>query len=104
MEDFDIRVSEVVHNVQCGGDIRQLATILFPIWLPVLAYIVWALVDKLESVSQFWLQPTCTMLLKLIAVDIVLLLIFFLYLVDINGACKCVELMTSVPLREKNEI
>ena len=102
MEDFDSRVSEVVRSVQCGGDSKQLATILFPIWLPVLVYIVWALVDKLESVSQFWLQPTSTMLLKLIAVNI--LLMFFLYLVDINGACKCVELLTPLPLREKNEI
>ena len=53
MEDFDSRVSKVVHSVQFGGDIKQLANILFPIWLPLLAYIVWALVDKLESVSQF---------------------------------------------------
>ena len=53
MEDFDRRVSELVHNVQDVDDVKQLVTILFPIWLPVLAYIVWALVDKLESVSQF---------------------------------------------------
>ena len=53
MEDFDSRVSELVHTVQCGGDVKQLVTLLFPIWLPVLAYIVWALVVKLESVSQF---------------------------------------------------
>ena len=53
MEDFDSGVSELVHTVQGGGDVKHLATILFPIWLPVLAYIVWALVDKLESVSQF---------------------------------------------------
>ena len=53
MEDFDSRVSELVHTVQSVGDVKQLVTILFPIWLPLLAYIVWALVDKLESVSEF---------------------------------------------------
>ena len=64
MEDFDSRVSELVHTVQSGGEVKQLVTILFPIWLPVLAYIVWALVDKLESVSQFWRQSTMDDVIK----------------------------------------
>ena len=56
MTDFDRNVSELVNDVNYSAKnpvLKLGIRFLFPIWFGMMAYIVWALVGKLESVSDY---------------------------------------------------
>ena len=56
MTDFDRNVSELVNDVNYSAKnpvLKLGIRFLFPIWFGMMAYIVWALVGKLESISDY---------------------------------------------------
>ena len=52
----DRAIAELVDQALVGPEKawqRQLATALMPVWLGMMAYIIWALLSKLESTATF---------------------------------------------------
>ena len=56
MADFDTNVSDLVNDVNYSAKnpvLKLVIRFLFPIWFGMMGYILWALVGKLESISDY---------------------------------------------------
>ena len=60
MSEFDQNMSDLVKDLHTENLLVKVSLrILFPVWFGMMFYIIWALVGKLESVSDFWHQQHC---------------------------------------------
>ena len=54
MSEFDQNMSDLVKDLNTENLLVKVSLrILFPVWFGMMFYIIWALVGKLESVSDF---------------------------------------------------
>ena len=56
MSEFDQSVSALVKDLNISTEnplLKIVMRVLFPVWFCMMGYLMWALVKKLESVSEF---------------------------------------------------